>query len=172
MTKPWDQSVKDRICALWKDGLSAKQIAVTMVGEGSVMTRQAVIGIVHRSGVHLEPRVSTPRRSNGGYGPGKSKPKPPPPPVPTLPPELQAIVDAGAITLENLHPRMCKFPIGGVGAADFRFCGAAQKRGSVYCESHHKLCHTPFHNGATISAEDRKIIADMNRKSGSQRAFG
>lgn len=168
----WDQAVKDRVCTLWKEGLSGKETAEQMTRAGVPMTRRMVTGIVHRAKAHLEPRQSIPRHTNGGYGPGKSKPKPPPPLAPALPPELQAIVDAGLITLENLHPRMCKFPIGDISTNDLHFCGKAQKQGYPYCPDCCKVAYQPMHHGATISAEDRQMIADMNRKSGAARAFG
>lgn len=184
MTQVWDQSVKDRVCKMYLDGLSNSQIAKIISLEGRAMTRNAAIGIVNRA--HLtEKRASKPAHTNGGYGPGKRKPVPVTLPplsvepqqmlVAKLPAAMEEAIQAGGalvVTMENVSNLTCRYPIGDVGAADFHFCGVTPKPGRPYCLAHEKLCHQPFHHGATISPEDRKLVADMARKSGSQRAFG
>ena len=131
--------------ALWADGLSAGQIA----GELGGITRNAVIGKVHRLGLvgraARTPRAaSTPRapryvprpavRQSGDFPPVAPEPEPP------------AVVDDLEIpaeqrrTLLQLTPDTCRWPIGEPSTPDFYFCGAKPGDG-VYCPHHARIAY-------------------------------
>lgn len=47
-------------------------------------------------------------------------------------------INGAAITIETVNNKMCRYPYGDPGQADFRLCGHALKLGSPYCEAHHR----------------------------------
>lgn len=88
------------------------------------------------------PKVDAPRMVSigpGGFirqGPGDQQPPIPPAPprrrVPAKPsPEI-----AGKTTLLDLNERICRWPMGHPGEADFHFCGQAVNPGYPYCVEH------------------------------------
>ncbi len=147
MAGDWSDERIAVLKGLWRDGLSASQVAKALGG----VSRNAVIGKVHRLGLSNRPTASAPP---------KAVRKPvavrPPKPEARLAPEgvrhpLPPVV-AGAVgpVLADLKPGCCKFPVGrdpGRGNMEIAmFCGAPQEEGSVYCPDHHM---------AAISPEDR-----------------
>lgn len=113
----WTDERIDKLKKLWDDGLSASQIAKEL-GEG--VTRNAVIGKAHRLGLKSRP---SPVKAD------KDKKKAAPKRVPKK-------SDKQLVTLLDLTDRMCKWPIGHPGDADFHFCGKASEAGMPYCASH------------------------------------
>ncbi len=88
------------------------------------------------------PKADSPRMVSigpGGFirqGPGDQQPPIPPAPprrrVPAKPsPEI-----AGKTTLLDLNERICRWPMGHPGEADFHFCGKAVNPGYPYCVEH------------------------------------
>ena len=49
----------------------------------------------------------------------------------------------------DLTERMCRWPIGHPGEADFHFCGGARAPGRPYCEAH---CNLAYRNRTTEAA--------------------
>ena len=113
----WTDDRIEKLKTLWDKGLSASQIA-TELGEG--VTRNAVIGKAHRLGLKSRP---SPVKTD------KSKPK--------APKKAAPVPDSkGRISLLDLTDRMCNWPIGHPGDADFHFCGKSSEPGMPYCAPH------------------------------------
>ncbi|MEX1147293.1 MAG: GcrA family cell cycle regulator [Sphingomonadales bacterium] len=115
----WTDERIQRLKDLWEKGLSASQIAADLA-EG--VTRNAVIGKAHRMGLSSRP------------SPVKAEPaaKPRKPAAPR--PKKKEVKKA--ISLLDLNERMCKWPIGHPGDADFHFCGKSSVSGMPYCDEH------------------------------------
>lgn len=152
---------EERIAKLkqgWEGGMTATQIA-EMLGEG--VTRNAVIGKAHRLG--LESRPSPVKATDAPPPPARAAAAaPPPPPVAPAPPPPAPVAAAPApapapvtspepkvqakpaksggkqarTTLLDLSDKVCKWPIGHPGEADFHFCGKNAQAGFPYCTEH------------------------------------
>lgn len=59
--------------------------------------------------------------------------------------------DVPRVSLLDLKPNGCRYPLGDVGQPDFGFCGEPQFAGSSYCEYHHCICSTPIKPSANQS---------------------
>ncbi len=46
------------------------------------------------------------------------------------------------VTLQELNPRSCRWPIGNPSSPDFRFCGAYKVDGHSYCSAHCRAAYT------------------------------
>jgi GcrA cell cycle regulator len=142
---------------LWANGLSASQIA----GELGGITRNAVIGKVHRLG--LSGRAKAPSSSV----PRQRKPRAPsqmfraprtmmrgntalaqmpsydydPEPEPEL---IENIIPIGQrCSLLELDQEKCHWPIGDPGQPDFFFCGGKTNAGTPYCGYHGRVAYQP-----------------------------
>ena len=150
----------DRVATLkklWLDGLSASQIAKQLGG----VTRNAVIGKVHRLGLSGRAAPSQPARAT--FRPARPRPTQPTqapsaprrieavqprvaaaPSVPALMPDLP-----GTATVMTLGAHMCKWPIGDPSSTEFSFCGRRSSEG-VYCVEHARVAYQPqVKRGAT-----------------------
>ena len=136
----WTDDRVERLKALWKDGLSASQVAKALGG----VTRNAVIGKLHRLKLTgSRPTLPRPRRL--------SSPRPPRPARRLRRPSLAPLVPAAAAPPEGpglfrsfteLKPRCCKWPIGDPLGGEFSLCGRPTD-GRPYCAGHHKTAHQP-----------------------------
>jgi GcrA cell cycle regulator len=152
----WTDERVERLKKLWADGLSASQIA----GELGGITRNAVIGKVHRLG--LSGRAKAPSSSM----PRQRKPRAPsmfraprpmmrgntalahmpaydyePEPEPEL---IENIIPIGQrCSLLELNDSKCRWPIGDPGTAEFFFCGGAPLEGAPYCGYHSRVAYQP-----------------------------
>ncbi len=151
---------EERIAKLkqgWEGGMTATQIA-EMLGEG--VTRNAVIGKAHRLGLESRPSPvkatdtpPPPARAAAAPPPPQAAPAPPPPapvaaapapapaPIAASEPKVQAkpVKASGKqarTTLLDLSDKVCKWPIGHPGEADFHFCGKNAQAGFPYCTDH------------------------------------
>lgn len=143
----WNEERVAVLKSLWQEGLSASQIAKQL---GGGVTRNAVIGKVHRLGlagratpsrppkrtirVQARPRPSTPSL------PVPRAPRPTSPPQLSLAPALPQLEplrneDGRTTTVLELTDRVCKWPIGDPSDANFGFCGRPRCAGS-YCADH------------------------------------
>ena len=152
----WTDDRVERLKKLWADGLSASQIA----GELGGITRNAVIGKVHRLG--LSGRAKAPSSSM----PRQRKPRAPsmfraPRPMmrgntalahmpaydyePESEPEpIENIIPIGQrCTLLELDQEKCHWPIGDPGQPDFFFCGGKTTTGTPYCGYHGRVAYQP-----------------------------
>ncbi|MBW3559656.1 MAG: GcrA cell cycle regulator [Proteobacteria bacterium] len=144
----WTDDRVEVLKKLWLDGLSASQIAKQLGG----VTRNAVIGKVHRLGLSgraapsqparatlRTPRparpatVSAPRRSEAVQGAGAA---------PRSEPVRVYVTEApGTATVLTLSAHMCKWPIGDPSSDGFTFCGRGTE--GTYCSEHSRVAYQP-----------------------------
>jgi len=145
----WTDERVDTLKKLWLDGLSATQIAKQLGG----VTRNAVIGKVHRLGMSGRAAPSAPRST--GFKP----PRPSRPAAPRVPRIAKAVAAAavvekdemvipfvelsGTATSLTLGSHMCKWPIGDPESDDFSFCGRRAPGKSSFCEDHARVAYQP-----------------------------
>jgi GcrA cell cycle regulator len=137
----WTDTRVETLTKLWRDGLSASQIARTLGG----VTRNAVIGKVHRLGLSGRASPSAP-------GPRRARPKGEPRPRPRVATPRRAVVDAprapaaepppptGFATVVSVRFGQCRWPIGDPFEAGFCLCGRKAVRGA-YCAPHGALAY-------------------------------
>jgi GcrA cell cycle regulator len=141
----WTDERIAQLKAGWEGGMTASQIA-EQLGEG--VTRNAVIGKAHRLG--LESRPSPVKVAEGAEAApaapvaaaATSAPTPVATPAP-IPVAARPIAKkptrsgkAAKTSLLDLNEKICKWPIGHPGDADFHFCGKASQAGFPYCTEH------------------------------------
>ncbi|GGE30355.1 hypothetical protein GCM10007276_04450 [Agaricicola taiwanensis] len=150
----WNDERVELLKKLWQDGLSASQIAAELGG----VTRNAVIGKVHRLG--LSGRVKSPTPSlaprRPRATPQHSQPRPrfatqgnvalAPTPValPSPMPHQEAEVmpfSCERVTIMELRECMCRWPLGDPSRSDFRFCGSKTNPGAPYCDYHARMAY-------------------------------
>lgn len=151
----WTDERVELLKKLWSEGLSASQIA----GRLGAVTRNAVIGKVHRLGLSgrattsrmktLRPRVriANPKRpakprfalsGNPAVRALYSENEPYVPPVEDL-----VIPLAERKSIQTLTECSCRWPIGDPQLADFHFCGKGKVPGLPYCEVHARRAFQP-----------------------------
>ncbi len=142
----------DRIATLkqlWADGESASAIA-SRLGE---VTRNAVIGKVHRLGLQGRRTMSRARRTarRPDFSPQRRRAASPHPragkPLPNATPRRPVLTKLApapdfAVTVASLTPAMCRWPEGDPKLPDFHFCGRG-KAGAPgpYCGHHAAIAH-------------------------------
>ncbi len=136
----WSDDRVTTLSQLWLDGLSASQIAKQLGG----VTRNAVIGKIHRLGLSGRGAPSAPTRT-----PRTTRPRPLRPVRSTLPaehplravslrPAMPAPEESGLVdNLVHLGVHACKWPIGDPTSPGFSFCG--RRTDGRYCEAHERL---------------------------------
>ncbi|MEX2126940.1 MAG: GcrA family cell cycle regulator [Xanthobacteraceae bacterium] len=140
----WTDERVEILKALWADGESATEIAVEL---GGGLTRNAVIGKVHRLGLAGRRRVSAFR---------VPKPKKPRPPaslnrfpragVTTEPAPIEEALpppEAKRLSILDLTMTTCRFPLGDPGADGFAYCGC-ETESPPYCPYHDRVAHEPL----------------------------
>ena len=150
----WTDERVEVLKKLWQDGLSASQIAGQLGG----VTRNAVIGKVHRLGLsgrakspsNGSPRPRKPRISNG------MRPRPQYrgnaalqldyglDPEYDLDPLANVIPMGPRVSILQLTDATCRWPIGDPGAADFVYCGSQNKVSLPYCPYHARIAYQPL----------------------------
>ena len=151
----WTDERVEQLKKLWSEGLSASQIA-TRLGE---VTRNAVIGKVHRLGLAgratvSRPKVMRPRKAvaNTAARAGKRPNKllrypgsggfPQPSGLDGAPEVYVRTFEELVIPMEerasilSLKETSCRWPIGDPQHDDFHFCGKGKLDGLPYCEFH------------------------------------
>lgn len=166
----WTDERVEVLKKMWGEGQSASQIAKELGG----VTRNAVIGKVHRLGLSNRAGSSAPAPEKKAAKPAaKPKPKkqtekvvevtvtprkpivpagqplPPQPSANEISPEALATVrevekTAKRIGLMDLTERTCKWPIGDPATDDFWFCGLSVQQGKPYCEAHVGVAFQPM----------------------------
>ena len=162
----WTDERVETLKKLWLDGLSASQIAKQLGG----VTRNAVIGKVHRLGLSGRAAPSQPAR------PAFKAPRPARPAATTVPaarraaaptveepaapaiaivaatpqvapaPQLPAaprVEERGVATVLTLGAHMCKWPIGDPSSDEFSFCGRRSNEDGPYCLDHARIAYQP-----------------------------
>jgi GcrA cell cycle regulator len=143
----WTDERVELLKKLWQEGLSASQIAKQLGG----VTRNAVIGKVHRLGLSGRAAPSKPAR------PVFKAPRPARPVAPPAAPRRVAEPSAaapqpspvryvdetpGTATVLTLGAHMCKWPIGDPSLDSFTFCGRRTDDGP-YCHEHAQVAYQP-----------------------------
>jgi GcrA cell cycle regulator len=146
----WTDERVEILRKLWLEGLSASQIAKQLGG----VTRNAVIGKVHRLGLSGRATPSQPsrpafrtarpvrpaatpthhRRAEAAKVEGLPRIAPRP---------LPAVEEPGTATVLTLGAHMCKWPIGDPATADFTFCGRRATDEGPYCIEHARVAYQP-----------------------------
>lgn len=129
---------------LWLEGLSASQIAKQLGG----VTRNAVIGKVHRLGLSGRAAPSQPSRPvfrAPRPRPQISAPQPRREPIvrPSAPPPSPILDLPGTATVLTLGAHMCKWPIGDPTTDEFSFCGRRAGGEGPYCVEHARVAYQP-----------------------------
>lgn len=147
----WSPERVEILKALWANGLSAGRIADQLRG----VTRNAVIGKVHRLGLPGRVRrsanrssVRRPRRPRTRTRPNRlPRSSAPTHAAPTRlaarPIEDIAVPVPLGVTLMKLTDSMCKWPIGDPAHDNFHFCGHRPFGGHSYCEYHARVAYQP-----------------------------
>ncbi len=142
----WTDERVETLGKLWRDGLSASQIARSLGG----VTRNAVIGKIHRLGLsgRTTPHVPGARRPEAGRGERRLR-RPSPPPAARTFRESTAVVavvsplpDTGLATVVSVRFGQCRWPMGDPLSDGFRLCGRDTRRGA-YCAAHGALAYRP-----------------------------
>ena len=151
----WTDERVELLKKLWADGLSASQIA----GELGGITRNAVIGKVHRLGLSGRAKSS----SSGAARPRKTRTsghmlrvsRPSMRGNTALAHAYEHDWDAEAGLMENIIPmgqrrtilelteETCRWPIGDPGSPDFFFCGGNTVTSLPYCAYHSRVAYQP-----------------------------
>jgi len=136
----WSEDRITTLTSLWLNGLSASQIAKQLGG----VTRNAVIGKVHRLG--LSGRAQPSRTARLARAPRRAASAPRPRPLARVAPAparpQPAAEGPGLVpSLAALGAHACKWPIGDPKAADFSFCGRLAN--GSYCPSHQAAAFQP-----------------------------
>ncbi len=153
----WTDERVELLKKLWLDGLSASQIAKQLGG----VTRNAVIGKVHRLGLSGRATPSQPARV------AFKAPRPARPAAPAAPRRMEAreVVRAeprpivydeqpGSATVLTLGAHMCKWPIGDPSADSFTFCGKRTDGDIPYCQHHAQVAYQPAQSRKRSGAND------------------
>lgn len=153
----WTEERVALLRKLWLEGLSASQIAKQLGG----VTRNAVIGKVHRLGLSGRATPSQPPR------PAFKAPRPPRPvstpslaprralPLLSAAPELpqpHEVEAPGSATVLTLGTHMCKWPIGDPASDGFTFCG--RRTDGTYCVEHQRVAYQPQQKGKRSTAAE------------------
>ena len=146
----WTDERVGQLKSLWTEGLSASQIA-RVLGEG--ITRNAVIGKVHRLGLAGRATPSRVDRPRLPSAPRLYRPREPEPPV--IEEEPLKLEDGSFVGVLAISDRMCRWPIGDPGAEEFHFCGRNPKQGSPYCEAHARKAYQPHQ----VRGERRRMVS-------------
>jgi len=159
----WTDDRVEELKKLWADGLSASQIAKQLGG----VTRNAVIGKVHRLGLSGRATPSRPaRRPSKPSRPRTTTPTSTPvrtartapsvaPATPQAPVEPKVLPSGELATVLTLKESMCKWPLGDPSQASFRFCGRNTDSSNAYCEAHANMAYQP-------SQKRRRRTSDAN----------
>ncbi|MBZ8133854.1 GcrA family cell cycle regulator [Afifella sp. IM 167] len=143
----WTDERVDLLKKLWQEGLSASQIA----GELGGVTRNAVIGKIHRLGLsgRGQPTSTIKRSRRARTAPAVRQRRTVTIGATALQAEEEIEIAAEVrpthsvvvpiskrLSIEKLTERTCKWPIGDPSEEDFYFCGCDSLEGVPYCEYH------------------------------------
>jgi GcrA cell cycle regulator len=137
----WTEDRVRTLSTLWSAGLSAAAVAKRLGGE---VTRNAVIGKLHRLGLAGRERPSAPKivRSRPPAAPAASaRAAGMPSRAPASPCMIAAAPDEmGLATLLSVRAGQCRWPLGDPNADTFRLCGRPACRGA-FCGAHGALAY-------------------------------
>ena len=141
----WTDERVTTLKKLWLEGLSASQIAKQL----GAVTRNAVIGKVHRLG--LSGRAAPSQPSRPVFRPQRPRPAAAVQQAPRREPAPRSVAPApspvldlpGTATVLTLGAHMCKWPIGDPSTDGFSFCGRRAGDEGPYCIEHARVAYQP-----------------------------
>lgn len=156
----WTDERVELLRRLWLEGLSASQIANALQNG---ITRNAVIGKVHRLGLSGRVKASAPSAPRQRTKPLRTPAQRPSAPamrgntalaIKSLPmevPRLQSAEDvvipiSERVTIMELKEAMCRWPLGDPTTTEFRFCGTRKPTEGIgpYCAYHSRIAYQPI----------------------------
>lgn len=163
----WNDERVELLKKLWAEGLSASQIASKMGG----VTRNAVIGKVHRLGLSGRAAPAKPQRGRS-FDDNEERVQPSARREPMLKPIVSEpefstpiVLESGdKTTVATLKNNMCKWPIGDPARDDFHFCGQSTSTGKSYCAYHARLAFQPAQHRRPERRQDAPQIANTMRR--------
>jgi GcrA cell cycle regulator len=164
----WTDERVDLLKRLWSEGLSASQIA----GELGGVTRNAVIGKVHRLGLSGRAKAPSQQAARPKKPAGTPAPRPSHAPRPSLQhhhhtvgntvlkteivhvarpqqqvqPKIYALTESPLVenaSIMQLTEQTCKWPVGDPGQDGFHFCARRSTVGVPYCGYHSRIAYQP-----------------------------
>lgn len=142
----WTEDRVEVLKDLWGQGKTAAQIAAILGG----VTRNAVIGKAHR--LSLAARTSPIQRKKAANSSPPRAPANKKVAAPTQPATIEAKPGCKKVSMVDLGPRDCCFPLGDPKRADFGFCGDKAAPGLPYCEAHAAIAYQPARRGRAVTA--------------------
>ena len=162
----WTDERVELLRKLWLEGLSASRVAADL---GGGVTRNAVIGKVHRLGLSGRVKAQVPSSVNRAR---PNKPQNTRTPMPqraigmpmrgntalavqarpmSLPQPQRMSGDvvpmAENVTIMDLRESMCRWPVGDPSSSEFRYCGGKAPIGDgPYCSFHSRMAYQPMHD--------------------------
>ena len=175
----WTEEKVELLRQLWLDGKSASQVSAVL---GAGLTRNAVIGKVHRLGLAGRAKSPTAQSASGVVRTPAAVRRATARPAAHIAGAtmvrgntvLAVAVDAELeaqparlaeeivvpmslkVTIVDLKESMCKWPLGDPTSPDFRYCGSPAYGGCPYCQHHGKLAYQPV--------QDRRRERDHARR--------
>lgn len=161
----WNDERVEQLKKMWAEGLSASQIASKMGG----VTRNAVIGKVHRLGLSGRAAPAKPQRGCSSSRFEDSGATYREPAMKTIVPEPEfiapLILDSGdRTTVATLKNNMCRWPVGDPAREDFHFCGQSTPAGKSYCAYHAHLAFQPAQQRKSDRRLEPPRVADARRR--------
>lgn len=138
----WTPEKIKQLKKLWQKGKSTVEI-----GKELGMSKNAVVGKVHRLG--LDSRPSPIKKVNEAPAKKTNKVQ--------LPEKTH-----GIMTLLDLKMNSCRWPIGEVKDENFHFCGKECQTGKPYCPEHCKIAYTSLKELTLQNAKNKKEREALN----------
>jgi GcrA cell cycle regulator len=173
----WTDERVEQLRQAWMEGKSASQIA-NLLGHG--LTRNAVIGKVHRLGLAGRAKspgaAGTPARSSPSQQSARPLVSPraaqaarivrgatalaiqPQTAIEAEPQEIESLVlpMSVRVTIVELKEAMCRWPLGDPSSPEFRYCGSPTHVGP-YCSYHGGLAYQPADTRRRDRDRDRRL---------------
>ena len=148
----WTEDRVETLKKLWGEGRTAAEIAKELGG----VTRNAVIGKAHR--LKLSGRAS-PIQQSPKKVPSNTNAKPAPEKkvqhVAAVKPVVsEADKNRERMSLIELKPSQCRWPIGDPRDKDFGFCGSTADVGVPYCTEHAQAAYQVSSRARALNADD------------------
>lgn len=167
----WTDERVELLRKLWSEGFSASQVAAEL---GAGITRNAVIGKIHRLGLAERAKTAVSSRPRIAKAPRQAQQQRSTMAVPITngntallyapqalvvarprPEEEVVIPMSERVTLMELRESMCRWPMGDPTLPEFRFCGGPSPvGGGPYCSYHARVAYQP-------SQERRRMRVDQ-----------
>lgn len=126
----WTPEREERVKKFWLEGFSASECARLLGG----VSRNAVIGKIHRLGLAARAAPTPPRR--GALRTYTPRPKRQQPTSRKRRVYVEAPSEVGSATIYTLEAHMCRWPFGD---GPYTFCGDYAEK--TYCPGHERRAH-------------------------------